>query len=216
VPEGRATRPTSDRARQALFDMLMHAPFAGRAAVEGARVLDAFAGTGALGIEALSRGAAEAMFIENDPAALGALRANLAGIVGAGPHPALSRRERVPHPTGAPSAPSGRGQGEGAIARVIVGDAVHPPAPPWAATLAFLDPPYGRGLAARALPALAARGWFADGALVCVETARGEDLVPDGPAPPGTLPGFTLLDDRAHGKARLRTLRFNAGSAASP
>lgn len=172
VPPGTTTRPTSDRARQALFDMLLHAPFAGRAVVEGALVLDAFAGTGALGIEALSRGAAEALFIEHDAAALKALRANLSGLP----------------------------------ARAVVADATDPPPAPFAATLAFFDPPYAHGFAARALVALAARGWLADGALVCVETGRDEEL---------DLPGFTLLDDRAHGKARLRTLRFSDGSGAS-
>lgn len=78
APPGEATRPTSDRARQALFDMLWHAPWAGRERIEGAEVLDAFAGTGALGLEALSRGAARATFLENDRAALAALRANIA------------------------------------------------------------------------------------------------------------------------------------------
>jgi 16S rRNA (guanine966-N2)-methyltransferase len=78
APPGETTRPTSDRARQALFDMLWHAPWAGRDVVEGAVVLDAFAGTGTLGLEALSRGAATATFIEKDRAALVALRANIA------------------------------------------------------------------------------------------------------------------------------------------
>jgi 16S rRNA (guanine966-N2)-methyltransferase len=78
APAGQATRPTADRVRQALFDMLMHAPWAGRSVIEGAVVLDGFAGTGALGLEALSRGAAHACFVEADPAALRALRANVA------------------------------------------------------------------------------------------------------------------------------------------
>ncbi|MBX9749030.1 MAG: 16S rRNA (guanine(966)-N(2))-methyltransferase RsmD [Roseococcus sp.] len=78
APEGETVRPTSDRARQALFDMLWHAPWAGREMVDGASVLDAFAGTGALGLEALSRGAARAAFIEKDRSALAALRANIA------------------------------------------------------------------------------------------------------------------------------------------
>ena len=78
APPGSATRPTADRVRQALFDMLMHAEWGGRAAIEGAVVLDVFAGTGALGLEALSRGAASAYFIENDAAALKALRTNVA------------------------------------------------------------------------------------------------------------------------------------------
>ncbi len=78
APPGETTRPTSERARQALFDMLMHAPWASPDAVVGARVLDVFAGTGALGLEALSRGAAHATFVERDRVALAALRANIA------------------------------------------------------------------------------------------------------------------------------------------
>jgi 16S rRNA (guanine966-N2)-methyltransferase len=77
APPGPDTRPTSDRARQALFDMLMHAPWA-EGCVTGATVLDVFAGTGALGLEALSRGAASATFIESGRPALAALRANIA------------------------------------------------------------------------------------------------------------------------------------------
>ncbi|WP_298215059.1 RsmD family RNA methyltransferase [Acidocella sp.] len=75
APAGLATRPTGLRARQAAFDILAHAPWGG---LQGKRVLDVFAGTGAYGLEALSRGAALASFIENAPAALAALRANLA------------------------------------------------------------------------------------------------------------------------------------------
>jgi 16S rRNA (guanine966-N2)-methyltransferase len=78
APSGQATRPTADRVRQALFDMLLHAPWGGRDAVEEVRVLDAFAGTGALGLEALSRGAAHTTFVEQDRAALTALRGNIA------------------------------------------------------------------------------------------------------------------------------------------
>jgi 16S rRNA (guanine966-N2)-methyltransferase len=77
APPGIETRPTADRVRQALFDMLMHASWAGRSAMEGASVLDAFAGTGALGLEALSRGAASAVFVERSRPALAALRANI-------------------------------------------------------------------------------------------------------------------------------------------
>jgi 16S rRNA (guanine966-N2)-methyltransferase len=71
APRGRATRPTSDRVREALFSIL------GPGAVEGARVLDLFAGSGALGIEALSRGAAEAVFVDSDARAIAAVRRNL-------------------------------------------------------------------------------------------------------------------------------------------
>jgi 16S rRNA (guanine966-N2)-methyltransferase len=78
APAGLTTRPTNARARQAVFDILMHAPWAGRAFMESARVLDVFAGTGAYGIEALSRGAPAASFIENNREALTVLRANIA------------------------------------------------------------------------------------------------------------------------------------------
>ena len=84
APAGEATRPTAERVRQALFDRLMHAEWAGRESVEGAAVCDAFAGTGALGLEALSRGAASAVFIEKDPTAVLALRSNVAAAEGKG------------------------------------------------------------------------------------------------------------------------------------
>ena len=77
APSGTETRPTADRVRQALFDILMHAQWAGRSVMENAAVLDVFAGTGALGLEALSRGAAKAVFVERSRPALTALRANI-------------------------------------------------------------------------------------------------------------------------------------------
>ena len=98
APAGEGTRPTADRVRQALFDRLMHAPWAGRAAIEGAAVLDAFAGTGALGLEALSRGAAHATFVEHDGAALRVLRANLAACGAAGQSRVIPTDARRPPP----------------------------------------------------------------------------------------------------------------------
>ncbi len=145
APPGAATRPTADRARQALFDMLWHAPWAGRAAVDGAHVLDAFAGTGALGLEALSRGAAQVTFIENNKAALKAIRDNIGAC-------------RVE-----------------AQCRLLVADATRPPPAPAPFSLVFLDPPYGQDLAPRALAALRAAGWIAPGALVVVEVAAEEN-----------------------------------------
>src|SRR4051812_29618443 len=112
APAGATTRPTADRVRQALFDMLWHAPWAGRAVIEDQAVLDAFAGTGALGLEALSRGAATAAFIEQDRAALAALRANIAAC------------------------------GEAARCQVVAADALRPPRALRPASLVFLDPPY--------------------------------------------------------------------------
>lgn len=150
APPGETTRPTSDRARQALFDMLWHAPWAGRDKVDGATVLDAFAGTGALGLEALSRGAASAAFLEKDRAALTALRANIANC----------------------------GADAQAATQVIAGDATKPPRPLQPASLVFLDAPYGAGLLAPALEALDAAGWFAPGALICTELDA-KDPVPE-------------------------------------
>jgi len=78
APAGLGTRPTGARARQAVFDILLHAAWAGPGFLQTARVLDVFAGTGAYGLEALSRGAAFCSFVENDLRALAALRANIA------------------------------------------------------------------------------------------------------------------------------------------
>jgi 16S rRNA (guanine966-N2)-methyltransferase len=170
APLGPAVRPTSDRAREALFDILAHGRFADRPVFEEARVLDAFAGTGAFGLEALSRGAARATFIEKDRAALAVLRANLAAL------------------------------GETRNATVLPSDALRPPPAPAPVALAFLDPPYGEDLAAPALTALAAARWFAPGALVVVEVASRRRFTP--PA------GFTALEERRYGAARLVFLRF--------
>jgi 16S rRNA (guanine966-N2)-methyltransferase len=166
APPGKAVRPTGDRVREALFDIVSHGNFAAAGnPFAGTTVLDAFSGTGAFGLEALSRGAAEAVFIERDGAALAALRRNIVAL------------------------------GEGARARVIPGDATHPPHGERACAFAFLDPPYGSGLATRALAALAAAGWIAAGALTVVEVAAREGF-----APPA---GFTVLDERVYGAARL-------------
>jgi 16S rRNA (guanine966-N2)-methyltransferase len=149
APSGEAVRPTSDRAREALFDILSHGDFAAAGIpFADAAVLDAFAGTGAFGLEALSRGAAEAFFIESDRAALTALRRNIA---------ALGEEER---------------------AHVVAGDATRPPRAPAQCALAFLDPPYRSGLSAAALAALAAAGWLMPEALAVVEIAAREAFAP--------------------------------------
>ena len=92
APPGATTRPTADRVRQALFDMLLHAPWGGRDIFEGAAVLDVFAGTGALGLEALSRGAARCDFVELSPPSLAALGRNLEAL---GVDRALARVHRA-------------------------------------------------------------------------------------------------------------------------
>ncbi len=153
APKGLAVRPTSDRAREALFNILMHGPAAAQASpVTGARVLDAFCGTGALALEALSRGAAHAVLMDDSARALKAARANA---------------ERL---------------GEGERVTPVRADATRPPPahlPP--SDLVFLDPPYGSGLGPPALRALAERGWLGEHALAVVEVAAREPFAaPEG------------------------------------
>jgi 16S rRNA (guanine966-N2)-methyltransferase len=173
APKGETVRPTGERAREALFDILSHGRFAAEGLpFAGEAVLDAFAGTGAFGLEALSRGAAAAVFIEQDPKALRALRSNVA---------ALGEEDR---------------------AEIMPGDATRPPRATRACALVFLDPPYRSGLAAPALAALAAAGWLKPRGLAVVELAARERLVPSA--------GFTLIDERRYGAARLFFLGWEA------
>lgn len=146
APPGEATRPTSERAREALFSML-----ASRLGdFDGLRVADLYAGTGALGLEALSRGAAHATFVENDRIAVAALKANIAKC-------------------DADFAASVLALPVEAIGRTAL---------PF--DLLLLDPPYGEGRALPALARLLDYGWIAPHALVSVETVKGETLGPPG------------------------------------
>jgi len=155
VPPGQHTRPTSDRAREALFGSL-----ASLLDLDGARVLDLYAGSGAVGLEALSRGAAHALLVESDARAAGVIRSNAAAL-------GLGDRARVVRQP---------------VERAV---AAGPPVEPY--DLVFADPPYALAdvdLDA-VLAALADRGWLAPGALVVVErSSRGA-----GPAwPPSVRP----------------------------
>ncbi len=149
-PKSQAIRPTADRLRESLFNILVHAygdP------ITGARVLDLFAGTGALGIEALSRGAAFALFVDDGAEARALLRENVASL------------------------------GLGGVSRIFRRDATklgpaHPLEP---FSLAFLDPPYGRDLAAKALASARAGGWLVPDALIVVEeAAKARFTAPEG------------------------------------
>lgn len=152
APAGRDTRPTGDRAREAVFNILAHAPWA--TGIEGRRVLDLFAGSGALGLEAMSRGAAFALFVETEAAARGAIRDNIEalGLFGT---TRIHRRDA----TDLGVKPAGLGE-------------------PF--DLVFLDPPYGKSLGERALAQLSAGGWIRDDALVVLEV--GADEMPLTPA----------------------------------
>ncbi|QNT77732.1 16S rRNA (guanine(966)-N(2))-methyltransferase RsmD [Entomobacter blattae] len=146
TPPGPSTRPTAIRVRQALFDMLLHAPWGGNMVLSQAFVLDIFAGTGALGLEALSRGAAYCYFFENDATALPILRSNIRHC----------RKE--------------------AQSTIIPTSALTPPMAKQACSLAFFDPPYNRELIAQSLQALTTQGWILPNSLIVTETSRQEIL----------------------------------------
>jgi 16S rRNA (guanine966-N2)-methyltransferase len=147
APKSQAIRPTADRLRESLFNILVHAygdP------VTGARVLDLFAGTGALGIESISRGAAFALFVDEGAEARALIRANVEAL------------------------------GLGGVSRIFRRDATklgpaHPIEP---FSLVFLDPPYGKGLGEKALASAQAGGWLAPDALIVVEEAASASFKP--------------------------------------
>jgi 16S rRNA (guanine966-N2)-methyltransferase len=150
APKTQAVRPTADRLRESLFNILAHAygdP------IEGARVLDLFAGTGALGFEALSRGASFVLFVDDGAEARALLRGNVEAL-GAGGATKVYRRDAT---------------------------RLGPVAPLEPFSLAFLDPPYHRGLAEKALLSAGEGGWLAPDALVVVEEAADAAFkAPDG------------------------------------
>jgi len=162
TPKGFAVRPTSDRVREAIFDILGER-------VEGAAVLDLFAGSGALGLEALSRGAAAAVLVESDPNAFAALRRNVESVEAREAEALLlDYREAL----------------RALRARKVRFD------------LVFLDPPYGKGMAADAAAGLCRAGLARPGAAVVVEEAFR--------APEASFPaGWGLSVDRRYGDTRV-------------
>ena len=140
APKSQNVRPTADRLRESLFNILVHAygdP------VTDARVLDLFAGTGALGLEAMSRGAAFVLFVDEGAEARALMRENVATL-GLGGTTRIFRRDATRLGAARPIEPF---------------------------TLAFLDPPYGHGLAEQALASVREGGWLVPAALVVVEEA---------------------------------------------
>ncbi|MDA9501721.1 16S rRNA (guanine(966)-N(2))-methyltransferase RsmD [Bradyrhizobium sp. CCBAU 11357] len=167
-PSSRDIRPTADRLRESVFNILVHAyddP------IQDARVLDLFAGTGALGIEAASRGAKFTLFVDNGAEARALLRNNVEAL------------------------------GLGGITKVYRRDATdlgpaHPVEP---FSLVFLDPPYGKGLAEKALASLRDGGWLTPGALLVVEEAKAAQFT--------TPEGFEELERRAYDDTEFVFLR---------
>jgi len=142
APEGEATRPSADRTRETLFAML-----ASRlGSFEGLSVADLFAGSGALGLEALSRGAADCLFVEQEATALRALRANIA---------ALRAQTRCTVQASS-------------VMRLGPAKVPH--------DLILLDPPYGSGAGPVALERLARLGWIGEGSWIALETAKDEEV----------------------------------------
>lgn len=138
VPEGLDVRPTTDRMRERLFSMLMHSRYPDLA---GANVADLFAGTGALGLEALSRGAAHVTFVERARPSLDCLKRNIA---------TLGAREEV---------------------SILPSDASKLPPARTAFDFIFMDPPYRMGLVRPTLDAIVAGGWLAEGGVIVCELA---------------------------------------------
>ena len=171
APPGQATRPTSDRARQALFDVIAHAAWAPD--LDGAKVIDLFAGSGGLGFEALSRGAVYCLFVETDEQARGAIRENMDAL-------GLFGETRVHR----------RDAADLGVCHSSAGGPFD---------LAFLDPPYRKGLGERALAELLNGGWLRPGALIVFE--RGAD------EPDPEVEGYELIDARVWGAARVLFLR---------
>jgi 16S rRNA (guanine966-N2)-methyltransferase len=170
TPKSQAIRPTADRLREALFNILQHSygdP------VEGARVLDLFAGTGALGLEALSRGAAFVLFVDDGAEARALLRGNVDAL-GAGGSSKVYRRDATK-----------------------LGPA-HPMEP---FSVAFLDPPYGKGLAEQALASVLSGGWLTPDALVVVEEAADAAFETPG--------GFEEIERRDYGDTKLIFLKLS-------
>ncbi|HEX7073727.1 MAG TPA: 16S rRNA (guanine(966)-N(2))-methyltransferase RsmD [Hyphomicrobiaceae bacterium] len=175
-PGDQRLRPTSDRVREAVFNILTHG--IPEFSLVGAKVIDLFAGTGALGVEALSRGASFCLFVEQDAEGRGLIRRNIEAFGLAG------------------------------ITRIFRRDATDlgPAGSREKFTLLFADPPYGRGLAEKALAAAAAGGWLAEGAIAVIEEATRSEL---------TLPSeFTEIDRRVWGSTQVVFARYTPKSEA--
>jgi 16S rRNA (guanine966-N2)-methyltransferase len=152
TPKGSSTRPTSDRAREALFNILAHAPWASD--LDDMRVIDLFAGSGALGFEALSRGAGWCLFVETDAQARGAIRENIDKLNLFG-QTRIHRRDATSLGKRATN----------------IGEPFN---------LAVIDPPYGKSLGEKALSGLIYGGWVTDDAIAMLEVGVNEDPVTPG------------------------------------
>ena len=172
TPGDDRTRPTSDRVRESVFNILAHG--IDGFSLEGVRVLDLFAGTGALGVEALSRGGAYCLFVEEDAEARALIRRNVEdfGLTGI---TKIFRRDATA---------LGPAENRGTFG------------------LVFLDPPYGKGLAEKALASAAAGAWLAQDAVAVIEERKSAAIA--------LSAGFTPLDQRSWGDTQVLFARYTA------
>lgn len=168
APKGDRTRPTTDRVRESVFNKLTHADWA--PALDGARVIDLFAGSGALGLEAISRGASFALFVEIEAAARGAIRTNVEAMQLYG-CTKLHRRSATD-----------LGQKPEKVGKPF--------------DIAFLDPPYGRGLGEIAMERLVEGAWVKDDAIAVLEESTRVDLKP--------IRGWSEVDQLSAGETTVR------------
>lgn len=169
APADMRVRPTSDKVRQAVFNILLHHEFSGGWTLVGAGVVDLFAGTGALGIEALSHGAKYALFVDESPESRALQRENVEALQ-------LTGVTRIWRRDAAKLGPMG----------AVAGGPF---------SLAFLDPPYRKGLVAPAMASLRDGGWLCAGAVAVAETAADE--------PQPAADGYVPVDDRLYGDTRV-------------
>jgi 16S rRNA (guanine966-N2)-methyltransferase len=172
APQHEGLRPTADRVRESLFNILAHG--VPGFSLDGARVIDLFAGTGALGLEAISRGAAFCLFVDNEAEARALIRSNIEKF-------GLTGVTRIFRRDADDLGPAGT-------------------MPPF--NIAFLDPPYGQGLAEKALASLAEGKWLVPGAIVVAEERAGISVAL--PAP------FAELDKRTYGDTQIAIARYAA------
>jgi 16S rRNA (guanine966-N2)-methyltransferase len=168
-PSSHAIRPTSDRLRETIFNILQ---FSYQDAANGARVLDLFAGTGAMALEALSRGACLALLIDQGAEAIALMRANINALGLSAAAARILRRDAL------------------RLGKAPAGERFN---------LAFLDPPYGRGLVRPALDSLSEGAWLERDALVMIEEAKATEIVLPG--------GYELLETRTYGDTQILFVR---------
>jgi 16S rRNA (guanine966-N2)-methyltransferase len=191
APEDARVRPTSDRTRQAIFNILEHRDFGLDFTLENIAAADLFAGTGALGIEALSRGARFCLLVDDDAESRALIRENVEALGLTGVTKIWRRDATDLGPLGGGGLPREVGTGSRQAIRpnkVVAGG-------PFG--LVFLDPPYRKNLIPPALKSLRDGGWLTPNALLVAETSKGEKI---------ETQGFTILDTRDYGETEIHFL----------